>query len=84
MSFSDRVTHGLQDSTTLKEANARVREIFYRYSISSLDELAQLPEHVTHALWAIITGDPWGQFRRKMRNNEIFNPSDERITYKSM
>ena len=84
MSFSDRITHELNDATTIKEAQARTREIFYRYSISSISEIAQLPSHVAHALWVLITGDSWGKFRRKIRNHEIFNPSDEQVTHERM
>lgn len=84
LSFSDKVTHGINNSSTLTEGQARVREIFYRYSISSLDQLAHLPQHVSHALWAIITGDPWGKFRAMINRRETFNPSDEQVTHKSM
>ena len=74
--FSRRVSWSIHSETTLQEAQARVREIIYRYGWNP----NKYPQHTRYAFWGIISGDWWGEFRRMMENSpqeklDVSNPA---------
>lgn len=78
LELSDLVKYQ-EDTDEVRNVQAVVRSIIAKYGWNP----SKYPEHSRYLFWSSITGDYWGQFKRLLKAQEVFDPKDESCTFYS-
>lgn len=72
-----RLVKYLGSTIEVEHIQAVTRSIIAKYGWNP----AMYPKHSRYLFWSTITGDYWGEFRRALKREEIFDPTDKKCTY---